>query len=282
VTKKSDLETSLEILINLGMSQGREATYRGQLEDCNQNLQKWLLKLQDAIKGDNPTIDLHDQRPGSIGELTYNVYRLEEKRDQLEENLDSEIRYSQYLHKAWVDVDMQKVFEKWLEVPFKERRILFHNKNVGFLISFATFPNNTPPRICTADQNLMWMPVPNEIIPDLFCRTTPIDRYKPRDKNIHKADIDTDHFPSEKKCVTCERVFYTFTKTRQYCCDECGSNAYNARRKNRRHEQVPKKVVVKELKLCPICNEEYHGKARTCGKEGCRKAEFRKRKNESL
>lgn len=282
MTKKSDFEISLEIMINLCISHEREAEYRGRLEGCKQNLQKGVLKLQEALKDNNSPINLRDQRPGSIGELTLQVYRTGCENDTLQEKLDSEIRYSKYLRKSWVDEGVQKLFEESLKVPFKEKRILLHNKKEGFLLCFASFPDGNPPKEFISDQKLSWIPVPNKIIPNLFSRVESIERYKPRDKVTHKADINTDHFPSGKKCDSCQRIFYTFTKMRQYCCDECGSIAYNNRRRNRRHEQGPKKVIVKELKLCPICNDEYHGRGRTCGKERCRKAEFRKRKKECM
>ena len=243
-----------------------------------------MLKLEDALKGNNNSlIDLNDQKNGSIGELSYRVYQLGKENDMLKAMIDSETRYLKFLFQSGINIETRKFFENWLEIPYNERRILYHNKKKeGLLIVFASFPEGIPDNEHYSEPGLKWSQVPNNIKPDLFCGIMPIVPYKPRDKKIHKADIDSDQFPSEKKCDFCKKIFYTFTKTKLYCCDECENDAYNERRKNRRHKmsQQTKKPIVKELKHCPNCGDEYRGRGRTCGKERCRKADLRKRKRE--
>jgi len=282
VTKKTDADVFWETLFNYGLSLERKAEYRSQLISCIEKLNKEILPLEAALKhNNNSTIYLDDKKPESIGNMLVRAYTLGEEIKTLEEKIDSENRYFNFLCREGFERKIVAVLSQWFELPFKERNFLLHNKKKeGFLITFATFPGGVPDPGYHSHPGLGWEPITNNIIPDLFSKTMPITKYKPRDKLTFKADLDSDRFPYANKCKSCERLFYTFTKTKLYCCDECDSDAYNKRRRNRRHEQnqQPKTDVVKELKHCPFCQGEYAGKGRTCGKERCRKADFRKRK----
>ena len=281
---KSEFETSLELLINFDLSQKRSVICQKQLEDCNTNLEMALRALQKSMKGNTTSITLYDHKPSSVGILLREANHLGEENDRLQTDIDFEKRYTQSILKQLANKKIQNFFREWLKEPFKEKRILVISKKIGFIIHFITAVDGSLPKVFTSNEKLQWLKVEDQkIIPDLFTRTQAIDKFKPRDKKTHKVDIELKHHLIAKECESCQRTFYTFTKTRQYCSDVCVSKAYNDRRKEKRHEMGAqlKNIKNREQQSCPICNEQYSGSGRTCGNETCRKAEYRKRKKTS-
>lgn len=91
--------------------------------------------------------------------------------------------------------------------------------------------------------------------------------------------IDTEYILPQKtyrkKCEHCGRLFKTLKISQKYCSPDCKKQEFIELRSIK---AIDEKNRVKKGRFCPICGDAITGRAdkKTCGKDACRKAYFRK------
>lgn len=79
----------------------------------------------------------------------------------------------------------------------------------------------------------------------------------------------------KKTCQHCGRIFKTLKESQQYCSPACKKRQFIEKRKIKVVNGTNGKT---EERVCPICGNAIEGRAdkKTCGKDACRKAYYRK------
>jgi len=83
----------------------------------------------------------------------------------------------------------------------------------------------------------------------------------------------------KKTCEHCGRTFNTLKNSeknsQKYCCPTCKKKHFIKLRKVKAKKN---KISTQEERICPICGDSITGRAdkKTCGKDACRKAYYRK------
>ncbi|MEI6842520.1 MAG: hypothetical protein WCK53_14725 [Methanomicrobiales archaeon] len=269
--KKNTLEIAFEILVNCAFSLERVNEYQRRLVSCDEKNAEDLHRLQESNKKDNLS---HKESESNV-ELRLQYLRSLAARNEIQAKINFETRYFNSLVHSGLNAGIQNFLDEWVTPLFQERRILFNINKQRFLLFLASFPDGEPP----FSYPNTWLPIQNNVVPDFYLRVQGLEKILPKDNKNLKVDIEIKHLLSEKQCDFCQKTFYSFTKTKRYCCDECKDNAYDERRRTSDYQEKKQSItsIVNESRGCPICHEEYHGKARTCGRYRCRKAEQRKR-----